>query len=71
MPFKEACIEYLDELDASAKGITSVNTIVNTRPIGATCTIYAMATHSGLNPSSNPPADECSKMFLDCKPARS
>jgi shikimate dehydrogenase len=30
MPFKEACIEYLDELDASAKGIMSVNTIVNT-----------------------------------------
>ena len=29
MPFKEACIEYLDELDASAKGIMSVNTIVN------------------------------------------
>jgi shikimate dehydrogenase len=26
MPFKEACIEYLDELDASAKGIMSVNT---------------------------------------------
>jgi len=30
MPFKEACIEYLDELDSSAKGIMSVNTIVNT-----------------------------------------
>ncbi len=30
MPFKEVCIEYLDELDASAKGIMSVNTIVNT-----------------------------------------
>ena len=30
MPFKEACIEYLDELDPSAKGIRSVNTIVNT-----------------------------------------
>ncbi len=30
MPFKEACIEYLDELDPSAKGILSVNTIVNT-----------------------------------------
>jgi shikimate dehydrogenase len=30
MPFKEACIEFLDELDASAKGIMSVNTIVNT-----------------------------------------
>ena len=30
MPFKEACIQYLDELDASAKGIMSVNTIVNT-----------------------------------------
>jgi shikimate dehydrogenase len=30
MPFKEACIEYLDEMDASAKGIMSVNTIVNT-----------------------------------------
>jgi shikimate dehydrogenase len=30
MPFKERCIEYLNELDASAKGILSVNTIVNT-----------------------------------------
>jgi shikimate dehydrogenase len=30
MPFKEACIEYLDALAASAKGIMSVNTIVNT-----------------------------------------
>jgi shikimate dehydrogenase len=30
MPFKEACIEYLDELGPSAKGIMSVNTIVNT-----------------------------------------
>ena len=30
MPFKEACIGYLDELDPSAKGIMSVNTIVNT-----------------------------------------
>lgn len=30
MPFKEACIEFLDELDDSAKGIMSVNTIVNT-----------------------------------------
>jgi len=29
MPFKEACIEFLDELDASAHGIQSVNTIVN------------------------------------------
>src|SRR5258708_25341467 len=30
MPFKEACIEFLDELDPSAQGIESVNTIVNT-----------------------------------------
>jgi Firmicute fructose-1,6-bisphosphatase/Shikimate dehydrogenase substrate binding domain len=30
MPFKERCIEHLNELDASAKGILSVNTIVNT-----------------------------------------
>jgi shikimate dehydrogenase len=30
MPFKEVCIEHLDELDPSAKGIQSVNTIVNT-----------------------------------------
>jgi shikimate dehydrogenase len=30
MPFKEVCIEYLDELDTSAKAIMSVNTIVNT-----------------------------------------
>jgi shikimate dehydrogenase len=29
MPFKEACIEYLDQLDPSARGIMSVNTIVN------------------------------------------
>jgi shikimate dehydrogenase len=30
MPFKEACIPMLDELDASATAIHSVNTIVNT-----------------------------------------
>ena len=30
MPYKEACISYLDELDPSAKAIDSVNTIVNT-----------------------------------------
>src|SRR5882757_179164 len=30
MPFKEACIAYLDELDPSAQGLMSVNTIVNT-----------------------------------------
>jgi shikimate dehydrogenase len=30
MPFKEVCLEHLDELDASAKGIQSVNTVVNT-----------------------------------------
>lgn len=30
MPFKEACIPLLDALDASAGGIESVNTIVNT-----------------------------------------
>lgn len=30
MPFKEACIEHLDEMDPSAQGIMSVNTIVNT-----------------------------------------
>jgi shikimate dehydrogenase len=30
MPFKEACIPLLDELDPSARGIMSVNTIVNT-----------------------------------------
>jgi len=30
MPFKERCIKHLNELDASAKGILSVNTIVNT-----------------------------------------
>lgn len=29
MPFKEDCIPLLDELDPSAKGIMSVNTIVN------------------------------------------
>jgi shikimate dehydrogenase len=29
MPFKEACIQYLDDLDSSAGGIMSVNTIVN------------------------------------------
>ncbi|EGH32093.1 shikimate 5-dehydrogenase, partial [Pseudomonas syringae pv. japonica str. M301072] len=30
MPFKEACIELVDELDASAAAIQSINTIVNT-----------------------------------------
>lgn len=30
MPFKEACIPMVDELDPSAKAIDSVNTIVNT-----------------------------------------
>lgn len=30
MPFKEACIPLLDELDDSAKALQSVNTIVNT-----------------------------------------
>lgn len=31
MPFKEACIPMVDELDASAKAIHSINTIVNTQ----------------------------------------
>lgn len=30
MPFKEACIPMVDELDASAEAISSVNTIVST-----------------------------------------
>jgi shikimate dehydrogenase len=30
MPFKEACAEYVDQVDASAQAIQSVNTIVNT-----------------------------------------
>lgn len=30
MPFKEACIELIDELDDSARRLMSVNTIVNT-----------------------------------------
>jgi shikimate dehydrogenase len=30
MPFKEACIDLVDELDASASAIQSINTIVNT-----------------------------------------
>ncbi|OCG54018.1 shikimate 5-dehydrogenase [Gilliamella sp. Choc6-1] len=30
MPYKEACIEFIDELDTSVKSIQSVNTIVNT-----------------------------------------
>ncbi|OCG03088.1 shikimate 5-dehydrogenase [Gilliamella sp. wkB112] len=30
MPYKEACIEFIDELDSSVKSIHSVNTIVNT-----------------------------------------
>jgi shikimate dehydrogenase len=30
MPFKEACIPMVDELDASAQAINSVNTLVNT-----------------------------------------
>jgi shikimate dehydrogenase len=29
MPYKEACIPYLDELDGSARALQSVNTIVN------------------------------------------
>ncbi len=29
MPFKEACIEFVDELDPSAEAIQSVNTVVN------------------------------------------
>ena len=29
MPFKEACIPYVDELDGSARALQSVNTIVN------------------------------------------
>lgn len=29
MPYKEACMPYLDELDASARALQSVNTIVN------------------------------------------
>jgi shikimate dehydrogenase len=33
MPFKEACIPFLDELDPSAKAIDSVNTIVNTNGV--------------------------------------
>ena len=31
MPFKEACIALLDELDPSAAAIDSVNTLVNTQ----------------------------------------
>lgn len=31
MPFKEACIPLVDELDPSAKAIDSINTIVNTK----------------------------------------
>jgi len=31
MPFKEAVITFLDELDPTARGITAVNTIVNNR----------------------------------------
>ena len=30
MPYKEACIEFIDELDDSVKSIQSINTIVNT-----------------------------------------
>lgn len=30
MPFKEACIDLVDELDDSARAIASINTIVNT-----------------------------------------
>jgi shikimate dehydrogenase len=30
MPYKEACVEHVDELDGSAEAIGSVNTIVNT-----------------------------------------
>ena len=30
MPYKEACLQYVDGLDQSARAIQSVNTIVNT-----------------------------------------
>ena len=30
MPFKEACMPFIDEIDASAQAIKSVNTIINT-----------------------------------------
>jgi shikimate dehydrogenase len=30
MPYKEACMEFLDDMDNSARGIESVNTVVNT-----------------------------------------
>jgi shikimate dehydrogenase len=30
MPYKEACIEFVDAMDGSAEAIGSVNTIVNT-----------------------------------------
>jgi shikimate dehydrogenase len=57
MPFKEACIEYLDELDPSAKGIMSVNTIVNTDScLKAYNTDYTAVSElirsSGIPPSS-------------------
>jgi shikimate dehydrogenase len=58
MPFKEACIEYLDELDASAKGIMSVNTIVNTdgylKAYNTDYTAVWQLLHSNKIPSSIP-----------------
>ncbi|MCI9888273.1 shikimate 5-dehydrogenase [Micrococcales bacterium 31B] len=33
MPFKEAIIEYIDEMDESARAIESVNTVVNTEGV--------------------------------------
>ena len=71
MPFKEACIEYLDELDASAKGITSVNTIVNTDRSArrAPSMRWQRIPGSTRLPIRQPTSAQ--KMFSDCKPARS
>ncbi|WP_392566675.1 shikimate 5-dehydrogenase [Utexia brackfieldae] len=54
MPFKEACIEWLDELDVSAKSIMSVNTIVNTQGyLKAYNTDYIAVAHLLQNPAMN------------------
>ncbi len=58
MPFKEDCIEFVDELDASAQGIQSVNTIVNrTGRLCAYNTDYAavaaLLARSGISPASS------------------
>jgi shikimate dehydrogenase len=58
MPFKESVIELLDELDDSARGIQSVNTILNTGGVlrGSNTDYIAVAQllrKSGISPASS------------------